>query len=81
MAVASAKGLLNDEVPRELPPKAIHAFRDELRTTLAEMDATLVVLIDDLDRCLPETTIATLEAMRLFSSSIGPLLSLRPMTR
>lgn len=27
---------------------------------------TLVVLIDDLDRCLPETTISTLEAIRLF---------------
>lgn len=65
-AVAGAKGLLNDEVPRESPPKAIHAFREELKATLAEMDATLVVLIDDLDRCLPETTISTLEAMRLF---------------
>lgn len=66
LAVAGAKGLLKDEVPRESPPKAIHAFRGELKATLAEMDATLVVLIDDLDRCLPETTIATLEAMRLF---------------
>jgi predicted KAP-like P-loop ATPase len=65
-AVAGAKGLLNEDVPRESPPKAIHAFREELKSTLAEMDATLVVLIDDLDRCLPETTIATLEAMRLF---------------
>lgn len=65
-AVAGAKGLLKDQVPRESPPKAIHAFREELKATLAEMDATLVVLIDDLDRCLPETTIATLEAMRLF---------------
>lgn len=65
-AVAGAKGLIRDEVKRESPPKAIHAFREELKTTLAAMDATLVVLIDDLDRCLPETTIATLEAMRLF---------------
>lgn len=65
-AVAGAKGLLNEEVPRESPPKAIHAFREELKATLADMGATLVVLIDDLDRCLPETTIATLEAMRLF---------------
>lgn len=30
------------------------------------MGITLVVLIDDLDRCLPETTISTLEAIRLF---------------
>ena len=34
--------------------------------TLAEMGVTLVVLIDDLDRCLPPTTISTLEAIRLF---------------
>ena len=27
---------------------------------------TLVVFVDDLDRCLPETAISTLEAMRLF---------------
>jgi predicted KAP-like P-loop ATPase len=30
------------------------------------MGVKLVVLIDDLDRCLPPTTIATLEAIRLF---------------
>ena len=29
----------------------------------------LVVLIDDLDRCLPEVTIETLEAVRLFMFS------------
>nr|VFK21111.1 MAG: KAP family P-loop domain-containing protein [Candidatus Kentron sp. LPFa] len=30
------------------------------------MEVTLVVFIDDLDRCLPSTSIATLEAIRLF---------------
>src|SRR5690606_12224926 len=34
--------------------------------TLKALGVTLVVLIDDLDRCLPETTISTLEAIRLF---------------
>jgi predicted KAP-like P-loop ATPase len=33
---------------------------------LSEIGVTLVVLIDDLDRCLPQTTISTLEAIRLF---------------
>lgn len=48
------------------PPQAIHDFRDALEDTLRELDVTLVVLIDDLDRCLPPAAIATLEAMRLF---------------
>lgn len=33
---------------------------------MEELGITLVVLIDDLDRCLPPTTISTLEAIRLF---------------
>jgi len=48
------------------PPKEIHALRKSFEETLEAMGVTLVVLIDDLDRCLPETTISTLEAIRLF---------------
>jgi predicted KAP-like P-loop ATPase len=48
------------------PPKEIQALRDAFEQTLEELGITLVVLIDDLDRCLPETTISTLEAIRLF---------------
>jgi predicted KAP-like P-loop ATPase len=48
------------------PPKEIQALRNNFEEALAEMKVTLVVLIDDLDRCLPETTISTLEAIRLF---------------
>lgn len=48
------------------PPKEIHAIRECFEQTLQALDVTLVVLIDDLDRCLPETTISTLEAIRLF---------------
>lgn len=55
-----------DTAETESPRKAIQAFRDDLEATLAELNITLVVLIDDLDRCLPKTAIATLEAMRLF---------------
>lgn len=55
-----------DTAETETPRKAIQAFRDDLEATLADLNITLVVLIDDLDRCLPKTAIATLEAMRLF---------------
>lgn len=48
------------------PPKEIQALRDSLEEALEELGVTLVVLIDDLDRCLPPTTISTLEAIRLF---------------
>lgn len=52
--------------PDSTPPKEIHAIRECFEQTLAEMKVKLVVLIDDLDRCLPPTTISTLEAIRLF---------------
>jgi predicted KAP-like P-loop ATPase len=49
----------------ESPPKEIQALRDTFEEALQAMEVTLVVLIDDLDRCLPETAISTLEAIRL----------------
>lgn len=52
--------------PGSSPPKEIHAIRDCFEQTLADMKVKIVVLIDDLDRCLPPTTISTLEAIRLF---------------
>jgi predicted KAP-like P-loop ATPase len=62
---AAASELLNPKVAWS-PPKEIQALRNCFEEALKEMSITLVVLVDDLDRCLPETTISTLEAMRLF---------------
>lgn len=52
--------------PDTTPPKEINALREHFSETLKELEVTLVVFIDDLDRCLPQTAIATLEAIRLF---------------
>lgn len=62
---AEAPGLLRSKVEKS-PPKEIQGIRDCFAEALTELGITLVVLIDDLDRCLPETTISTLEAIRLF---------------
>lgn len=64
-AIKTAEGLIKPK-HQSSPPKEIQALRDNLEDTLETLAITLVVLIDDLDRCLPETTISTLEAIRLF---------------
>ncbi|HHW4680914.1 MAG TPA: Qat anti-phage system ATPase QatA, partial [Xylella taiwanensis] len=48
-------------------PEEVEAFRKAFAQRLKDADIKqLVVLIDDLDRCLPDTAIETLEAIRLF---------------
>ena len=45
----------------------VRSFRDEFSSLIAECDIdSLVVLIDDLDRCSPERIIDNLEAIKLF---------------
>jgi predicted KAP-like P-loop ATPase len=58
-------GLLNP-TDKKSPPQQIDAFREEYSEILKELDRPLVVIIDNLDRCLPTNTIHTLEAIRLF---------------
>lgn len=56
--------LLKPAEPVSLPSE-IQAFRDVLEELLEELKITLVVFVDDLDRCLPNTAISTLESIRL----------------
>ena len=51
---------------KRTPPKEIDAFRREFGELLEGLDTTLVLFIDNLDRCLPDVAIGTLEAVRLF---------------
>jgi hypothetical protein len=45
----------------------LQGFRDEYATLMGELEgiSRVVVLVDDLDRCLPETVVGTLEAIEL----------------
>ena len=64
--VAKSSAELVKPRKEETPPQQIHALRQHFEEILKEMNTTLVVFIDDLDRCLPATAISTLEAVRLF---------------
>jgi predicted KAP-like P-loop ATPase len=57
---------LADAQEKKLPDE-IHAFQKEFAELLVAAEVEqLIVLVDDLDRCLPNTAIETLEAIRLF---------------
>jgi predicted KAP-like P-loop ATPase len=58
-------GLVRKDTPHD-PPNEIAAFRREFGEVLNSLGKKLVVFIDNLDRCLPENAIHTLEAVRLF---------------
>lgn len=68
-ALDGIKGLLKEKEDGETTnvPEEINAFRKAFDELLQKAGVDqLVVLIDDLDRCLPDTAIDTLEAVRLF---------------
>ncbi|HDK9885828.1 TPA: KAP family P-loop domain protein, partial [Klebsiella pneumoniae] len=60
-----AGGLIKPEAKKS-PPQQIDAFRQEYGEILEELGKPLIVVIDNLDRCLPANAIHTLEAIRLF---------------
>lgn len=65
-AIGQLDGLLKPVEAKHLPEE-IREFQKAFDDLLKEASIDqLVVLIDDLDRCLPEVAIETLEAVRLF---------------
>ena len=58
------KELLKENASKSTPQQ-IEKLRAEFADLLRDLNITLVILVDDLDRCLPSTAISTLEAMRL----------------
>lgn len=68
-------GLVSDEPESLDSQKGMAAFREEFEMLLADPAlahlSRVVVLVDDLDRCLPDTVVESLEAIRLFLSAKG----------
>lgn len=65
-AIDGVKSILKPGETRNVPEE-VEAFRKAFDRLLKDAGIKqLIVLIDDLDRCLPDTAIETLEAIRLF---------------
>lgn len=70
VSVDEVAGVLEPSKSTEEPRKDLREFRDDFEKLLKDASLkTLVVFIDDLDRCLPDTVIDVLEAIRLFLST------------
>ena len=74
-SIAEVLNLVSDDAGSLDSPKGLAAFRSEFEDLLRNPGlrhlSRVVVLVDDLDRCLPETVVETLEAIRLFLSAEG----------
>ncbi|KXZ60026.1 KAP family P-loop domain protein [Microbacterium laevaniformans] len=67
--------LVSDDPESLDSPKGMASFKDEFQKLLTDPAlahvSRVVVLVDDLDRCLPPTVVETLETIRLFLSVPG----------
>lgn len=71
-AIDGVKSLIKPEAEPKHVPEEIHEFRRAFDALLNDAGIKqLIVLVDDLDRCLPDTAIETLEAIRLFVFTAG----------
>ena len=68
-SISDVVGLFGDPDDGLADP-TLQGFRDEFDELMAELEEIdrVVVLVDDLDRCLPDTVVAALEAIKLFLS-------------
>jgi len=73
VAPLAANTLTNGPAAASVPDPILDlsAFREEFRKLIESLDGVraVVVFVDDLDRCLPETVVDTFEAIRLFLNS------------
>ena len=72
-AIDDLSSLVNEDDPDGEPaPRNLDEFRQDFARLLSDEQLShvprVVVLVDDLDRCLPDTIVDTLETMRLFLS-------------
>lgn len=71
-AIEGIKSVLKPEAEAKHVPEEIAEFRKAFEKLLKDAGVKLlIVLVDDLDRCLPDTAIETLEAIRLFVFTAG----------
>lgn len=67
-------GLLKEEGDAPATPTSASVardFQDEFRSLVETLERPVVVLVDDLDRCLPEQVLEILQAIRLFLAVPG----------
>lgn len=66
-AINDLQGLLKPDTESKNVPEEVREFQKAFDELLEKAGIEqLIVLVDDLDRCLPDTAIETLEAIRLF---------------
>lgn len=66
-------GLLREDVEQPMATTASVAqdFHSEFKSLVDSLDRAVVILVDDLDRCLPEQVLEILQAIRLFLAVPG----------
>ena len=70
-SVVDSAGAYLKDAEAESTPQQMHEFRQEFETLLEVADIDrLVVLVDDLDRCLPETAIGTVRRQGFWNQEL-----------